>query len=455
MYTSSTTQHSGSDRSIPTWLFRCIGLCLLFLAVTLTTWACGGPAPGSGGDLNPDDQVRVLNDPETTGATEGSANTEANTSKEPGAASEPSTALEPNPATDAGPEPTPSPDTTPAQDVAPDTTRPPEPSGPLSSWIGGPCRSTSDCNYTDAVCLTDTQGYPQGTCSQACTRLCPDREGTPSTFCVNLQDKITGNAGCISQCDFNLFPQGGCRSGYHCEQVGRYREGNVQRNVCLPGPPTKPSGSCYQQLLDLGVNFVPGKDPQAKPEGFPNLTCSVTDALTLQPPIMGVDWVSGANKRVGMFMRCELALAVVKLSQYLKQRGIAKVMHFGTYNCRTIRTDSGSTASLSQHGLGRAVDIAAFWDNQGKEFNLVKHWDHSTTWKNSQNQTGCWSTQFNSPEAKVLYDIACDMWKQKIFSLVLTPNYNNAHDNHYHVDLSGNGNVLSKSSAEICSHHGH
>lgn len=269
------------------------------------------------------------------------------------------------------------------------------------------------------------------------------------TFCIDIPGAFAGTGACVSKCDFNQHPQTGCRSGYYCASKDRYNESTTQGMVCIPGSGPPPGSTCYQQAAALGLKFTVRNNPKEHPAEDPSLTCEVTDALSLDPNIHGVTWVNGNDTASTMFMRCELALVMSKLSKYLAARGIKKVMHYGTYNCRGIRTDSGSTATLSQHGLGRAIDLAAFWDGAGIEYNLYKHWDHSTTWKNASGQMGCWSTMFNSPQAKVLYEIGCDMWKQKIFSLVLTPNYNNVHDNHFHVDLSSTGHIYSTTNLPI------
>ena len=42
----------------------------------------------------------------------------------------------------------------------------------------------------------------------------------------------------------------------------------------------------------------------------------------------------------------------------------------------------------------------------------------------------------SSEPDRVLKEIACALWSEGIFQIVLTPNYNDAHRNHYHVDLT-------------------
>jgi hypothetical protein len=339
----------------------------------------------------------------------------------------------------------------------PDNRPPPEREPVRVGWIGESCQDRSMCFYDEPVCLKESQGWVGGTCSKLCSKYCPDKTGQPVTFCINSMGAVPGSQGvCVQKCAFDRYPKTGCRTGYACKLMGRHNDNGTKAAVCVPPTANGPGVSgCYAQLQQQGVGFTIVPDPKGKPAGMPNLVCTVKDALRLSPTVHGVQWVTGGNKASSMLMRCQMALAIADFSRYLHSQGVRKVMHYGTYNCRAIRTDSGSTGSLSQHGLGLAIDIAAFWKADGSEYNLVKHWDHSTVWKNSRGQAGCWSTRFNSPQAKFLYEVACEMWKRRWFTLVLTPNYNKVHDNHFHVDLSSSGRIFASFPSVIQKHHAH
>ena len=104
---------------------------------------------------------------------------------------------------------------------------------PNQGFIGGRCEADADCASiaADAVCLSDTDGYPGGSCSLSCDKFCPDRDGlNSSTFCVAGDD----DAGlCHSKCDTDLFPGTGCREGYAC--VIESRPNNAGTSfACVP-----------------------------------------------------------------------------------------------------------------------------------------------------------------------------------------------------------------------------
>lgn len=132
-------------------------------------------------------------------------------------------------------------------------------------WVGSPCNSHADCDYTDGVCQLTASGYPSGHCSLACDRVCPDRDGFAVTFCIDPEGTSVGPSGsCFARCDTTLFPSNaGCRPGYRCTPRERNTEAAVVRNVCVPdswgaerpcADPTNHAGddNCYLDLISYG-----------------------------------------------------------------------------------------------------------------------------------------------------------------------------------------------------------
>jgi hypothetical protein len=106
------------------------------------------------------------------------------------------------------------------------------------SWVGGACvdeGSCTDSHFTAAICETD--GFPGGMCTQACTQgtttwTCPDSSGSliTTTRCVDAN----GQPRCASECDFAASPDTGCRPGYSCVLRQRYANASSIFAVCLP-----------------------------------------------------------------------------------------------------------------------------------------------------------------------------------------------------------------------------
>lgn len=308
-----------------------------------------------------------------------------------------------------------------------DTTADSAPPITTTGFIGSPCDGPEDCPYPGAVCLTD--GFPQGMCSLACEELCPDEPGYPVTFCVDAGEAPPaanlGDGACFSRCDHGLFPGTGCRPGYGCELHARPT--GVEQYVCFPGADTEVS-SCQQRLLDRGVSFAPIVIPDAHPSEAPSLTCHVQDPVEVRSPLFGVhlDYYDGTPTPT-VRMSCEGAQALADTIEDLLVQDVVRLRHIGTTVCRTI----AGTETLSRHAYGDAIDIYGFELSDGALWTLVDHWEHDTT-------------EFTTTEAAWLYDTAWRWHDQALWNIILTPNYNAAHDNHFHVDLTPGSDFLGR-----------
>lgn len=294
-----------------------------------------------------------------------------------------------------------------------------------AGWIGGPCESDDDCAYDDGVCLGEDEGFPRGQCTQDCVRTCPDAAGMPTTFCV---EDILQEGACVQRCDFDAFGASGCRPGYVCELRPRHTEPDLERGVCVPGVEEfRPIDACFDGL-DAAQCLYERREPRVDhPEEFPALSCVVSGPLWLSSPIGGVTYRYVTHDAPQpMFVSCELAAALVQLSALLREYDIVEVGHIGTYNCRVIR----GTERLSQHSHGYAIDLQWFRTAGGDTYNVVDHWEHENVdWGRGE------AGPFETEAGRILYEIGWQMHARRIFNTVLTPDYNAAHDNHFHVDL--------------------
>jgi hypothetical protein len=90
---------------------------------------------------------------------------------------------------------------------------------------------------------------------------------------------------------------------------------------------------------------------------------------------------------------------------------VAEILHFGSYSCRNMRGSS----SISEHATANAFDVSGFRLKSGRLISIKQQW------------------QGSSPDARFLRDLrrgACDY-----FNLVLSPDYNADHADHFHVDM--------------------
>jgi hypothetical protein len=99
-------------------------------------------------------------------------------------------------------------------------------------FIGGSCRSDSDCFYTDAFCM-GASSFSDGQCSKPCTSTCPDAAGSgwATTFCIGSSTSPDTGV-CVAQCDTDLSSNG-CGLGESCQLRERHNQPSVARDVCL------------------------------------------------------------------------------------------------------------------------------------------------------------------------------------------------------------------------------
>ncbi|MBR0667474.1 extensin family protein [Roseomonas hellenica] len=122
----------------------------------------------------------------------------------------------------------------------------------------------------------------------------------------------------------------------------------------------------------------------------------------------------------GPVVSCPMAAAWALFERHTLQQAarahlgseVAAVRQLGAYACRNV--NHAAAGRRSQHATANAIDIAGFTLRDGREITVLRHW-------NGQ-----------GPEAAFLRDVrdgAC-RW----FRAVLSPDYNAAHRDHFHLD---------------------
>ncbi|MCB9591893.1 MAG: extensin family protein [Sandaracinaceae bacterium] len=179
---------------------------------------------------------------------------------------------------------------------------------------------------------------------------------------------------------------------------------------------------CHATLDALGLDWaVAGASP------------GIADPVRVQPIINGVAFRYVSNTEpTAMLMDCELAIRLYRLTELVIPYGIDEVIHIGIYNYRCIGggdPDSG-TCTPSQHAYARAIDLHAF-GLAGSDETYSTETDFVITTRSDP----C-PIPFSNDKDRVLKELACSMWSERVFEIVLTPNYNADHRNHFHVDMT-------------------
>ncbi len=105
---------------------------------------------------------------------------------------------------------------------------------------------------------------------------------------------------------------------------------------------------------------------------------------------------------------------VDRAAQQILGSELVRIETMGSYNCRTV----AGTERLSAHATASAIDVSGFVLADGRRISVLGDWSEGSSAER----------QF----LRVIHTSAC-----KRFGTVLGPDYNAAHQNHLHVELSG------------------
>lgn len=298
-----------------------------------------------------------------------------------------------------------------------------------AGFIGGPCAADTDCPYEGGFCLFEAEGFPDGMCSLDCPEFCPDQEGAVSTFCVAPAALgTTADAGlCTTRCDYGQSPTG-CRPGYQCQPHARFSDPEVQVYTCVPGEDAPfQLGACHQELLARSIPFTPAVNPKDRATGNQNIVCDIVDPIWIDATLSGIPFHAGSLSGAAnaIFTNCNHGLAMADASEVLANAGVDAVVHYGIYNCRVI----AGTSTLSQHGLANAIDIAGLRMEGGAYYTVLNDYQEG-----NPNPT--------APGAAILRDFVETLYDDQIYNIILTPDYNAAHRDHFHCDLTPGAHTL-------------
>ena len=172
---------------------------------------------------------------------------------------------------------------------------------------------------------------------------------------------------------------------------------------------------CKALLTRAGVcfNSLPPRSAGAR--------CGYDDAVRFaRGGALGIDYVPA-----DLGTSCPVASALALWEWHVVQPAalehfgveVAAIDHFGSYSCRRIY--GRSDGRWSEHAAANAVDIAAFRLADGRRISVLRDWDDE------------------GAKAEFLRDVrdgAC-----RLFATVLSPDYNEAHRDHLHLDQAARG----------------
>jgi hypothetical protein len=182
------------------------------------------------------------------------------------------------------------------------------------------------------------------------------------------------------------------------------------------------NAQCLTLLDKRGISYV--KLPK---------TSGVELPIRLTGPLHGVDLHGGEPAALRStspteILDCRLALALDDFAGILEDHHVIEAVHWSIYRAPPIGTEE----KAADHTAGLAIDLGALFEDDGSRTGVAEDWRGEIGGKT------CGNGAYPVPATKRawrLRAILCTTAASHVFHLVLTPNFNAAHHDHFHLEI--------------------
>jgi hypothetical protein len=212
------------------------------------------------------------------------------------------------------------------------------------------------------------------------------------------------------------------------DAIGRNAAGTelARSSISITIAPPADTG-CHAMLDALGLDWA-----VAAPEH------GIADPVRVQPHIHGVTYrYETSTTAAAMLMDCQLGPRLYQLSELVRTYDVVEIEHIGIYNYRCIGGGNPDTdgCTPSMHARAQAIDLHAFITSTGTRYDVTRDFVITRT------HDTCPIASSSEPD-RILKAIACALVADRTFQIVLTPNYNADHRDHFHCDLTAGSMYL-------------
>lgn len=172
---------------------------------------------------------------------------------------------------------------------------------------------------------------------------------------------------------------------------------------------------CRALLADAGVDDRPAPAVTSAPP------CGYSDGLRLDrdPPF----------RPAGVVTACPVAAALLLWERDVVQPAARRHLgarvtafdHAGSYSCR--RIGGGAEGRFSEHSTADAIDVTGFRLDNGERVSVLGDWNGDAPGRAAR-----------AAFLRAVRDGAC-----RLFATTLSPDYNEAHRDHFHLDQAARG----------------
>lgn len=193
---------------------------------------------------------------------------------------------------------------------------------------------------------------------------------------------------------------------------GREARQHTVRKSTQAFSPSPSFGQCLGKLGTQHALFEPLQDKYygngCSTLSTVQLSSVASDASTLAVTNLGPVTCSMATGFAGW-----ARFGVDRAAEQIFGSPVERIETYGSYNCRNV----AGTSRRSGHATANAIDVSAFVLTNGHRISVLDDWSGGTSDER----------RF----LRIVHDSAC-----KRFGMVLGPEYNSAHSNHFHLEAS-------------------
>jgi len=184
--------------------------------------------------------------------------------------------------------------------------------------------------------------------------------------------------------------------------------------------PPEPLADCDTRLAAAGVRWSASRVPvHTKGKGPGAILCGAEQIVKYKGSGAKIRWSSAPK------VTCTMALALERFEAIVQEeaehhlgRRVTRISHIGTYACREMAAYPGW---VSEHSYANAIDIASFELVGGREVSVLRDYGRA-------------DAEAPNARARFLRAVARRAFDDEVFAVVLTPAFDRAHRNHFHLD---------------------
>lgn len=171
-----------------------------------------------------------------------------------------------------------------------------------------------------------------------------------------------------------------------------------------------PLGKCTAELDARGVDYKRAKRP------------GIANAVEITGALGGIAFTAADQPLV---IDCSLAVTLDEAGRYAKALGIDKATFSSAYSRRNVR----GTNRPSKHSYGLAIDVHTFSGPDVGTIRVDKDYEQGLG-----DHVDCVGKPLTQAGA-TLKILQCQLVRSGLFHLVLSPDYDDAHHDHFHLEV--------------------